>query len=184
MAVNRQSRVSSAIEGASKGNPLLKEILEGVMKWQSNFTLITGIDPNANQQTGNVNTLTPPPIVSSVSVVGVDNRFLVDITPPSGVTATIYYQVQSSLTTPFDTSISLRTYGPSPETHLDLTADTPGEVRSFRVRGKYANSDFGSVYIVAPVSSSGAPVGTASPLITRGFLFTPSSIILDGFSYS
>lgn len=148
---NSYNLSAGSLETATKHNPELKHILQDVLNWQGNLTNLSGIDPISPANIRGNNSLSPPPIVQNLSVVGGDGLFSIDITPPKNTIGILYYLVESSDTLPFETSQTIESYGPSPSTHFEVNEN--GVTKSWRVRAKFTSSDYGSPFLVKNIYS-------------------------------
>lgn len=148
---------SGSLEQACIGNPALKQVLQNILSWQSNFIDVSGIDPRKPAGVVDNNSLTPPGVVENFVVIGDAGKFRIAITKPSDTIGVLYYLVQSSETLPFEASTTLTSYGPSPNTTFEV--NEPGVTLNWRVAGKFTNSDYGSWFVVKGVSSGSGGSG-------------------------
>jgi hypothetical protein len=152
---------SGSLEQACGNNHALRQVLQNLLNWQSNFTDVSGIDPRKPAGVNDGNSLQPPPAVDLLDVQGVGGHFIIKITPPFGVQGVLYYLLQSSETLPFESSTTVVDYGPTPNTTFDITK--PSTTLNWRVKAKFTNSDYGSSVITSNVSSG--VVQLTNPLI-------------------
>lgn len=144
---------SSSLEEACKGNPSLKYVLQDILSWQSSFVDVSGIDPHPPAGVKGLNSLQPIQSIQSLDVTGVNGVYKIQITPLPLTTGVTYYTLQSSQTVPFETSTTLVTYGPSPQTFYSITQ--PNRTLYWRVCSKTTNSQNSSWFYSSGSIKSG-----------------------------
>lgn len=155
------------LEGAAKGNPPLRRVLQTIQAWATGFEVATGINPLAPAHAGK-RKLAPPPLADMV-VTGVDGHYAVDITNPT-TTPGILHEIKAATTVPIGKSLDIITIGPTGDLQIDIL--DPGTTRYFQLRSKFPNSDYNQPQIFQAVSSG---LLTGDNLSASNTTMTPTS---------
>lgn len=135
------------LEGASKGNPALRRVLQQVQDWMTGVEKQTGTRPLA----GAVSTFKPnPPALAKFTVTAVGSNFVIQITNPPGVIG-VLHQLIGATTIPIQASTNIIMSGPAPD--LQVVIPNPATTRYWQLRSKFQNSDYNDPQVGGPATT-------------------------------
>lgn len=128
-----------SLEGASEGNPELRQALAAIQTYLSALEDDLGVNPLASAQAKKRQHTAPPPLMTFLAS-GVDGNIVVSMSLPQNFTpaSVLFHQVRTEATLPFDDDAF--TTVETPNTYIVIP--DPAVTKYVAIRSRYQDSEF------------------------------------------